>query len=189
MNQSEKRTVTLYNFHQEHENLKDTVLDGLRKPKKELPAKLFYDKRGSELFEEITALPEYYLTRTEISILQEYRNEMLALMGEQQVLIEYGSGNSIKVHIMLNGMKESSTYMPIDISESALQKSLDVMASRYPSFNIIAECADYTQSFQLPEKHLTDNRIVFFPGSTIGNFEPGFAKSFLQQTKVIAGSG
>lgn len=180
-------TVRWYDFQPKSESFSDLVLEGLRNPYKELSAKLLYDQRGSELFEAITTLPEYYLTRTEIGILETYRDEMIALMGDNSVLLEYGSGNSVKVRFLLDRMKRIAAYMPIDISKTALKQSVHTLSFDYPSLNIIAVCADYTRPFELPEGHLTGNRIVFFSGSTIGNFEPIMAKSFMQQTRQIIG--
>jgi dimethylhistidine N-methyltransferase len=162
-------------------DLKTEVLAGLKKPQKKLAAKFFYDKHGSELFDKITKLDEYYLTRTEESILQQYKEEMDAMIDEGDVLIEFGSGSSKKIRILLDQVERLAAYMPIDISREFLKESAEDLVKDYPDLEVIAVCADYTQSFQLPEVKTDGKRIVFFPGSTIGNFEPVFIEEFLQK--------
>jgi dimethylhistidine N-methyltransferase len=162
-------------------SLKTEVLAGLKKPQKKLAAKFFYDKHGSELFDKITTLDEYYLTRTEESILQEHTEEIVSMIDESDVLVEFGSGSSKKIRILLDRVERLAAYMPIDISREFLKESAEELAGDYPDINVIAVCADYTKPFQLPEVKTAGKRIIFFPGSTIGNFEPVFIKEFLQK--------
>lgn len=153
------------------------VLDGLKSTPKRLNSKLLYDEKGSALFEKITMVPEYYPTRTELAILTRYAEEISTYLGRQIVLIELGSGSSKKVKILLNAMSDPVAYMPIDISKEFLQVSTQSLANAYPHLQVMAICADYTQSFNLPD--VPTKRVVFFPGSTFGNFEPQEAETFL----------
>jgi len=172
----------LINLHPRKESFLEEVVAGLRKPQKELPAKFFYDKRGSELFEEITRLPEYYLTRTEVEILDQNAEEMVRLMGEDFLLVEFGSGSSTKVRILLDQMQGKAAYTPIDISLLYLKESAQALGADYPEVQVTAVCADYTKPFLIPEGENFGKRVVFFPGSTVGNFEPNLARKFFGDT-------
>jgi len=172
----------LINLHPRKESFLEEVVAGLRKPQKELPAKFFYDKRGSELFEEITRLPEYYLTRTEVEILDQNAEEMVRLMGEDFLLVEFGSGSSTKVRILLDQMQGKAAYTPIDISLLYLKESAQALGADYPEVQVTAVCADYTKPFLIPEGENFGKRVVFFPGSTVGNFEPNLARKFFRDT-------
>ncbi|MDZ7683422.1 MAG: L-histidine N(alpha)-methyltransferase [Fodinibius sp.] len=159
----------------------DEVLDGLGKSQKQLPAKFFYDERGSELFEQITYLEEYYPTRTERDILQDNISDIVRLVGPQAMLVELGSGSSSKTRMLLEKLNQLAAYIPVDISEGYLLKVVNQLRMEYPKISIIPVFADYTTAFEIPE--LGDSyrqQLVFFPGSTIGNFKPGVARSFLQ---------
>jgi len=174
--------LELINLHPKKESFREEVVTGLRKSKKELPAKFFYDKRGSELFEEITRLPEYYVTRTEIEILDLNAEEMVSLMGENFLLVEFGSGSSTKVRILLDQMQGKAAYTPIDISLLYLKESAQALGEAYPEVQVTAVCADYTRPFLIPEGESFEKRVVFFPGSTVGNFEPHLAEKFFRDT-------
>ncbi len=176
------RTIELIDLHPRRAGFLTEVVEGLSRPQKELSAKYFYDQRGSELFEAITRLPEYYLTRTEISILNENVAEIAELLGSRFALIEYGSGSSTKVRILLDHVGPETVYMPVDISEIHLRESAEALAVDYPHLQIIAVCADYTAQFEIPESTRYDKKVVFFPGSTIGNLEPASAHEFLRDT-------
>jgi len=164
------------------DDLQDEVLRGLAKPAKELPCKLFYDRRGSALFEKICTLDEYYLTRTETAIMEQHAAEIAALIGERCVLIEYGSGSSSKIRILLDRIREPLYYMPIDLAKDQLLRSATAVAAAYPRLNVRPLCADYTQPF-VPPSIAEDaaRRVAFFPGSTIGNFHLHEAEGFLRQ--------
>lgn len=182
MNRPQRNSLDLIDLQPVLADFREEVLGGLRKPQKELSAKFFYDRRGSELFEEITALPEYYLTRTEISILDEYAEEIVGLMGDDFALIEYGSGSSRKVRILLDQLNGHATYMPIDISMLYLRESAELLSNSYPEISVVAVCADYTVPFEIPRCDSYAKRVVFFPGSTVGNLEPTLAKRFFRNT-------
>ena len=161
------------------------VLDGLSRPQKKLSPKYFYDERGSQLFDAITELDEYYPTRTETQILRTAVPELFDELGEELAIIEYGSGSSIKTEILLDHLPDLSSYVPLDISAEHLFKSADRLASRYPHLDIVPVKADYTQPFELPQ--LDGRKIVFFPGSTIGNFEQAEAIEFLRTIADVIG--
>jgi L-histidine Nalpha-methyltransferase len=163
----------------------------LQDARKELPSKYFYDDVGSQLFERICELDEYYLTRTELSIMQEHIQEIVSLLGPNCLLIEYGSGTSIKTRILLDALQNPAGYVPIDIAKEQLLRSAAALATAYPALEVLPVCADYTSDFTLPSpaKPVARN-IAYFPGSTIGNFDREPAKRFLQQiAKTCAGGG
>jgi len=164
------------------------VVTGLQQPQKEIPCKYFYDKRGSELFEQICELTEYYPTRTEIGIMQISGQQIADRIGPGRLVVEYGSGSSLKTRILLDQLKEPAGYVPIDISGEHLEESVTTLRQEYPDLKIHPICADYTSPIELPpelnEKHTP---LVFFPGSTIGNFTPDHAVDFLRRTSELAG--
>jgi dimethylhistidine N-methyltransferase len=170
--------------------LREEVLYGLQKKEKELPTKLFYDERGSRLFEQICRLDEYYLTRTEIQIMRQSIHEMVALMDSNIVLVEYGSGNSAKTRILLDHLPDIVAYVPVDISNDYLNMSADSLRQNYPDLLIIPVCADYTQPIAIPpvDSGLAHN-LAYFPGSTIGNFTPNQAIDFIRNIADLVGPG
>ena len=181
-------------FHDHHPKADDflaEVVRGLQEEPKQIPPKFFYDKRGSELFDRITGLREYYPTRAEIAILEARAAEIADLVGEDSLLIEYGSGSSRKVGVLLDALQGDVTYIAIDISRKHLVESCSRLAKAHPNVKVIAVCADYSKPFPLPELKRGDrkNKFVFFPGSTIGNFTPDQAASFLSNTARQIGSG
>jgi len=164
------------------------VLNGLNKVPKILPSKLFYDKSGSKLFDEICELEEYYPTRTEIKIMQDNIKEMGELLGEGTLLIELGSGSSQKIRLLLDYIPGLAGYIPIDISSEHLLNSCKVLQEEYPDLNIFPLAADYTNSFELPKIDIKyDHKAVYFPGSTIGNFTKQKAKEFINRIAKIVG--
>jgi dimethylhistidine N-methyltransferase len=166
----------------------EEVLRGLRSPQKELPCKLFYDDRGSQLFEQITALDEYYPTRAEQRIMRAARNEIAAQAGPECLLIEYGSGNSQKTRILLDNLERPAGYVPIDISREQLRESAAAVADAYPGLRVFPVCADYTASLELPARlPAGQRRLAYYPGSTIGNFVPQDARRFLTRIADVCG--
>ena len=166
------------------------TIEGLSQQPKTLPCKYFYDERGSALFEDICEQPEYYPTRTELGIMEEYASEMARALGAEVVLIEYGSGSSRKTRVLLEALENPAAYIPIDISKDALFPSAESIAKEYPKLAVLPICADYLSPIRLPES-IPDRsrRAVYFPGSTIGNFVPEEALSFLQRMAEQAGTG
>lgn len=173
--------VELIDYQPKAATFYDDVRNGLSQPQKKIPAKYFYDEKGSEIFEKITKLEEYYPTEAELTILEENKEEITNLVGPGAVLIEYGSGSSRKIKYLLSSFQQLKTYMPIDISKEFLFESAKALAEEYPKIPIKAICADYTEEFTLPTTG-DAKKVVFFPGSTIGNFEPNQAHKFLTTT-------
>jgi L-histidine Nalpha-methyltransferase len=166
------------------------VLRGLSAPAKELPCKYFYDEAGSELFERITGLPEYYLTRTERAIMDQHAPEMAALLGRRCLLIEYGSGSSTKTRLLLDHLSSPAAYVPVDVSAEHLFRSAGALAEAYPEIEVLPVCADFTRPLELPvPSKQAARRVVYFPGSTIGNFTPSESAVLLRQTAGLCGRG
>jgi len=173
-------TLQFYDYHPVVADFKAEVLSGLSLPCKQLSPKYFYDRHGSELFDAITELPEYYPTRTEIGILKKQGGVIADMLGQDCLLLELGSGSSKKIRVLLDALKPA-VYMPVDISRDHLLGSAEALAADYPALAVHAVCADYTTDFDLPycPDHLP--RVVFFPGSSIGNFEPPRAFDLLRR--------
>ncbi len=147
------------------------IVRGLRQDEKMISPKFFYDERGSQLFDEITALPEYYPTETELAIMQDNIDEIAALIGPQASLIEYGSGSSLKTRVLLQHLIDQAVYVPVDISEDHLLASAAEIREEFPGLEVLPVVADFTKHFNLPNPAVMPRRnIVYFPGSTIGNF-------------------
>jgi dimethylhistidine N-methyltransferase len=163
------------------------VLEGLARPQKTLSSRFFYDARGSALFERITTLDEYYLTRTEIGLLERHAGEMAALIGAQASVIEFGSGASRKIPILLRALDEPAAWVPIDIDEGTLAQSVRDLHDRFPDLRLVPIHADFMQAVVLPDNRLSANRVGFFPGSTIGNFRPQEALAFLRRVGATLG--
>ncbi len=166
------------------------VLEGLRRPQKEISCKYFYDERGSKLFEEICGLDEYYLTRAELEIMGDHGDEMSAALGPRCLLIEYGSGSGRKTRLLLELLEDSAAYVPIDISSRALARSADELSAAFPSLEVLPVCADYTAPFEIPAGRRTAaRRVGYYPGSTIGNFSHRKARDFLSYIAGVVGLG
>jgi len=171
----------------EEERLLLEIVSGLSRRPRRLPCKLFYDERGSQLFDSICELDEYYPTRTEASIIAANVEEMAACFPPDSVMVEYGSGSSIKTCLLLDHLLHLRAYVPLDISREHLIQSAERLRQRYANLRVIPLCADYTADAfpELPEGDVP--RVVFFPGSTIGNFEPAEAVAFLGRIRRVIG--
>lgn len=167
--------------------IRDDVLRGLGGQPKMLPAKLFYDEAGAELFERICALDEYYLTRTELNILQRHASDIAAIAGSRCALIEYGSGAGVKVRLLLDALVDPVAYVPIDVSREQLARVAVELGTRYPAMAVKPLCADYTARLRLPPLPPDTRRVAFFPGSTIGNLHPAEATAFLRRVRNTVG--
>jgi dimethylhistidine N-methyltransferase len=167
------------------------VLAGLRLPQKALSPKFFYDAEGSRLFEQITRLDAYYPTRTEMAILREQGPALAAAAGPDAAIVEFGSGNSEKIRLLLDVLERPRAYVPIDISAEHMQEAADAVNAEYPDLTVIPVAGDYTKPMQLPaHPALAEARLVgFFPGSTIGNFQPAEAVAFLRSAREILRNG
>jgi dimethylhistidine N-methyltransferase len=163
---------------------------GLSRFPKTLPYKYFYDERGAELFGKICELPEYYITRAELAILQSERGDIVRYLGEGIELVGLGTGAGTKTRLLLEELKRPTAYISVDISSEQLRRSSELFRQLFPGVEILPVCADYLQPFQLPTPQRTPaRRIVYFPGSTIGNFQPEEAADFLRRIANIVGAG
>lgn len=180
--------IQLADYHPDTMGWYDDVLTGLQKSHKTLPPKLFYDERGSRLFDAITEQPEYYPTRTEQAILDARIDEIAALLGDDVLLVEYGSGSSQKTRTLLSHLPNLAGYVPIDISRDHLQQTAVSLATAYPHLRIMPIVADYEADFQLSAPDRIAAKVVaYFPGSTIGNFHPHEAVAFLKRMRQVCG--
>ena len=170
------------------EQFRADVLHGLGTVPKSIPCKYFYDEHGSRLFDRITQLKEYYLTRTELAIMRRHAPEMAALLGPECIMIEYGSGSSLKTRLLLEQLNAPAAYMPVDISGEHLRRSVAALVDRFPEISLVPVCADFTRPRELPlNGGLPRRRVVYFPGSTIGNFTPDAAVRLLRNTASVCG--
>ncbi|MEA5449863.1 L-histidine N(alpha)-methyltransferase [Leptolyngbya sp. CCNP1308] len=178
--------VKLYDFHPPVEDFRSAVLRGLSQPQKVLSPQFLYDKRGSELFDAICRLPEYYLTRTEMQILRDNAEDIAATLGDR-VLVELGSGSSQKIRILLSAAPQVKTYVGVDISRQHLQEACAALMDDFEGLDAIAVCADYTRPLPIAAIPELQNRptIGFFPGSSIGNLEPAEVIAFLKTVAVL----
>lgn len=184
-----KSRMEFHDLHPVTDDFLETVLQGLRKRPASIPPKFFYDAKGSALFDEITKLPEYYQTRTEIKILKQHAKEIAAEIGTGSLLVEPGGGSCAKVHILLEGLQPVG-YVPMDISRQHLQMAAEQLAADYPWLEVHAACTDFTRHMSVPESAPAGRRIGFFPGSSIGNFNPDEAVHFLSAiAQVVLSDG
>jgi dimethylhistidine N-methyltransferase len=182
--------VSLHDLAPAQAAARDEVLRGLRSPQKELPCKLFYDEVGSQLFEQICALDEYYPTRLEMRIMRAAARDMAARLGPECLLIEYGSGSSTKTRLLLDHLERPAGYVPIDVSRELLRQSAAALADAYPELQILPVCADYTANLAIPPTARSAlRRAAYYPGSTIGNFVPDDARRFLAKIAEVCGGG
>jgi dimethylhistidine N-methyltransferase len=161
--------------------LSETVA-GLSSTPRTLPCKYFYDARGAALFQKISELPEYYLTRAELQILDHYSADIAAALGREIELIGLGTGAGTKTRILLEKLEAPTAYIPVDISKKQLERSTALFRKIFPTLEILPVCADYLEPIHLPSPaRQATHKIVYFPGSTIGNFEPDAARQFLRR--------
>ena len=166
------------------------IVAGLSLPQKMISPKYFYDERGSRLFEQICDLPEYYLTRTELGIMRENISEMVKEIGPHVSVIEFGSGSGLKTRILLENLVEPFVYVPVDISMEHLLETSAALKEDFPGLEILPVAADFTRPFPLPQPaNMPERNLVYFPGSTIGNFEPEAAIELLRVMYQEAGAG
>ena len=183
-------TIHLHDYQPAVEDFRGAVVAGLSEPLKRLPCKFLYDDLGSQLFERICRLDEYYPTRTELRIMRRHAAEMAAALGPRCLLVEYGSGSSLKTRLLLDRLRDPAGYVPIDISRVHLLRAARGLAAAYPGLDVRPVCADYTAAFRLPAFARPASSVVaYFPGSTIGNFEPAEAVEFLANVRRTCGPG
>jgi dimethylhistidine N-methyltransferase len=166
----------------------DDVIAGLLAPRKHLPCRLLYDARGAALFEQICTLEEYYPTRTEVALLEQHLPSIAAEVGPEVRVIEPGSGEGVKTRMLLQALQRPAGYVPIDISREQLEHNAAALRREFPGLEVQPVCGDYTGPLTLPAPPRSPSRtLVFFPGSTIGNFEPDAARAFLGHLRALAG--
>lgn len=188
MQHSEQNNIRFTDYHPEPADFFAEAINGLHRQPKAISPKFFYDAEGSRLFDAICELEEYYPTRTEMQILTQHAGDIADIIGERSYMIEPGSGSSTKVRLLLDDLKPH-TYMPMDISRQHLLHAAQRLATEYPWLEVHAACADFTTRLKIPDQPDTNNRLAFFPGSSIGNFEPGAARNFLSHLGETVGIG
>lgn len=174
--------------------LREEVERGLAANPPALPPKLFYDEEGTRLFEEITRLPEYYLFRTEVQILRTYLPQIADYAGPGVKVVEFGSGSGEKAKLLLKALEKPAAYIPVDIARNQLDLAAGRMSDEFPELRVLPLVADFTCPVQLPkvdgpEPAKSGRPLLFFPGSTIGNFDPGDARDFLRGAGISLGPG
>ncbi|HEX6614492.1 MAG TPA: L-histidine N(alpha)-methyltransferase [Rhodanobacteraceae bacterium] len=188
MSASPQRAIRLHDHQPVGDRMLADVLQGLRRNPKRLPCKYFYDACGSELFERICEQPEYYLTRVELAILREHIGEIADAIGPDALLMEYGSGSGLKTRFLLRHLDRPVAYMPVEISRAALLESIRSLAGEFAEIEMLPVCADFSGPLALPQPlRPARRRILFFPGSTIGNFETDEAVELLRRMHAQIG--
>lgn len=183
-----QNNIQFSDYHPSESDFYAEVMQGLRQTPKRISPKYFYDAYGSILFDEICELPEYYPTRTEMALLEENATEIAQLIGTDCCLIEPGSGSSQKIRLLLDTIQPTA-YLPMDISKQHLLNAADKLSVEYPWLDIHAACADFTTRLIIPEHAKKVRKVAFFPGSSIGNFEPRDAQHFLSHLSETVGPG
>ena len=177
-----------YDLHPPMDDITAEVCSGMRESPKKLSPKFFYDERGSRLFEAITRLDAYYPTRIELSLFDAHLEEITQTIGIDSCVVEYGSGSSLKIRKLLQALSPRA-YVPIDISKDFLLRNARTLAEDFPSLHVFPVCADFSQAIALPPQTNDMHRVGFFPGSSIGNFEPEPARTFLARVAGTLGAG
>ena len=174
--------------HPGRQSMLADVLTGLSRRPRRLPSKYFYDKRGSELFERICRQPEYYLTRAELALMETHIGAIAETVGPAVQLVEYGSGSGIKTRMLLEHLEAPVAYVPVEISRTALAASVEQLGADFPDIEMLPVIADFTQPVDLPTPTRPVQRtVIYFPGSTIGNFEPENAGALLKTMRAELG--
>jgi len=181
-----KSEIQFYDYHPELAEFCNEVMEGLQASPKVIPPKYLYDEAGSCLFEQICQLPEYYPTRTEQKILQDNAYEIADLIGSYPYIIEPGCGSCEKIRLLLDILKPK-VYVPMDISKDFLQVSARAISMEFPWLDVHAACVDFTEPMHLPFCPVDVRKLAFFPGSSIGNFEPVYARQFLRHVVDLVG--
>jgi len=180
---------TLTDLHPSRDDLLGDILAGLSATPKRLPSKYFYDRRGSELFEEITRQPEYYLTRVELALLAESAPHIATAVGSRAHVVEYGSGSGRKTHLLLDALEDPVAYTPVEISRSALLDSVERLDREFGLVQMLPVLGDFTQALPLPKPERSARRVLlFFPGSTLGNLTDSEAVRLLRAMRETMGA-
>jgi dimethylhistidine N-methyltransferase len=173
-------TTTLKSFAPSQQDFLEDVVQGLSQRKKVLPCKYFYDQEGCYYFECICDCEDYYVTRTEMSIMADVMCELAQIVGDRRLIVEYGSGSAMKTGFLLANLFHPGAYIPIDIFPEYLQQTVRAFTQTFPGLEIIPVCADFTKPFEIPQPGtFCRSKLIYFPGSTIGNFSPSQAGHLL----------
>jgi dimethylhistidine N-methyltransferase len=183
-----KAAISFHDFAPEQDSFLEEVVEGLSKQPKKISPKFLYDKRGSELFDEICTQPEYYPTQTEVGILQKHADDIAKHIEPGCVIVDLGSGTSEKARFLFDALKPVG-YMGVDISKDFLLDATQKLAEEYPWLDVHAVCTDFSQQLELPEHFNGNQKLAFFPGSSIGNFEPEAALLLLKRIAAAIGEG
>ena len=178
--------ITYHNYQPTTLSFRDAVINGLSRDSKSIPPKFFYDERGSKLFDRICEQPEYYPPSVERILLERLAGEIASLTGTGRILIEPGAGNAAKVRLLLDALQPAA-FVPMDISFDYLKSTARDLAGEYPWLPVHAACVDYTHSLPIPEQAPEGPRLLFFPGSSLGNFDPDEARGFLNLVRNTVG--
>lgn len=181
--------LQLFDLGDEILDFRHEVVRGLRASPKNIPPKFFYDEGGSNLFEKITKLKEYYLTRMELAIINNYSNELAGIIGNNAMLVEFGCGNMSKARLFLKLARNVAYYVAVDISKDFLYSSAEALSSEFPDISVVAICADFMKGLRFPEIDHEGKRVALFLGSSIGNFEPPQALKFVKECSSFLSSG
>ena len=183
---SSKGSYAFHDFKPPQEDMAEEVLRGLASQPKFISPKYFYDAKGSALFDQITDLNEYYVTRTEMALFDRHLAEIAEQLGDGLCVIEYGSGSSMKIRKLLQAVTPEA-YVPLDISDEHLQANAQELHADFPHLHVYPVCADFSQQFELPAAVQNLTKVGFFPGSSIGNFDPQDAQRFLANVRETVG--
>lgn len=176
--------IPLYDLQANTDDIRRDALAGLACNPKRLSSKYLYDARGSQLFERICEVPEYYLTRAELELMRSHVAHIAEALGPRVALVEYGSGSGLKTELLLECLQDAVAYVPVEISRSALTASVERLSGRFPRIEMLPVCADFTRPIGLPEPARAHRRrVIYFPGSTLGNFEPQAAVRLLDHMR------
>lgn len=179
-------TITVHDYEPATATMRDDVLAGLAQRPKSLPSQYLYDERGAELFERICDTDEYYLTRTELGILQRHMPSIAERIGSDALVIEPGSGSGIKTRLLLEQLEQPAGYVPIDVAKQQLTAFAADIDQAFPNLDVLPVCADFTGDYDVPDcEQATGKRVAFFPGSTIGNFVPEQALVVLRRLAAL----
>lgn len=188
VSQALKSDIQFYDYHPVLSDFFSEVIAGLQSVPKQIPPKFFYDENGSRLFEEICQQPEYYPTMIEHQILEDNAEEIARVIGEHHYVLEPGCGSCEKIKLLLETLKPKA-YVPMDISREFLQESAHELSREYPWLDVHAACVDFTGDIELPFCKPNTRKLTFFPGSSVGNFEPEQAQNFLEHVHKLVGPG
>lgn len=185
-----EQALTVDDQTPEHAEALRELQNGLSRPDKWISSIYFYDSRGSVLFDQITELPEYYLTRTEAAIMQAHGADMARQIGPDALVIEPGSGAGEKIRLLLGALDNPVAYVPVEIAREHLSNSAEALARDFPDLEVLPVWADFTRSLEIPEpSRAARHKVVYFPGSTLGNFEPDDAVALLRNFASMVGEG